>query len=334
MADPPQVKMQPKEKAMRFHFRNIAISQKVDKQQHIIHATSQFGPYGFITAQGSIDASLQTQSWKADISALNLTSFSGILRQQIGYQIDQGQLNGQLNYRVDAKGDIGGQLDLNLTKIKIEKINQTGNPITTQLGMPLSSALNLATDDDGNLELSFPIAGQQDNPELKWSLILRQKLSDVLVNQITASIGSALVDNMLPLLASAVPMNPAMAYRVLKKGWRLAENLALEPIPFDPTANIPTEKGKKQLEQIAQRLKKRHQIAFTFCTEAALQTTQNQPMNEASESTALTKAKDRLRYVEKVLIQDFQISPKQVITCEPKIISHQHRPQTLVTLSI
>ena len=82
------------------------------------------------------------------------------------------------------------------------------------------------------------------------------ELCEVLISQITSALGSALITNMLPLLSNALPVSPSMAYSLIQKGWKLAENLALEPVAFDLESNVPNPDGAQQLANIATKLQK------------------------------------------------------------------------------
>ncbi|SMF26293.1 DUF748 domain-containing protein [Pseudobacteriovorax antillogorgiicola] len=336
LADPPGVSLAAQEKAMTFQLSKIKIEKQTNGSEDQIDLTSGFGSFGRITAKGTLDDSQPIrQAWTLDLEALNLTSISGLLRQQIGYQVEQGQLHGKLDYKEDRKGQVSGQLDLSINKIKLDNTNSRGNPIANRLGMPLATVLSLATDDDGDLELSFPIAGHKDNPEFRWSILLSQKLSELMVSQLTSALGSALVNNMLPLLASSMPVNPAMAYTLIKKGWKLAENMRLQPVEFDRALNEPSPSGKAQLKDIAEQLKSRPSLSFTFCTEAQIpETEQGTAEFENVQNETLNQARDRLQRVAQYLVTESSISPGQVVLCEPKIAIRSKLETPVVTLQL
>lgn len=336
LADPEPSKLSASEKSIDILIRDLNFERNPVAKGQESKLSLGYGAYGNIQAR-ILEHSNGSQVVSGNLHSINLTDFSGLLRQQIGYQVNQGQLDGKLGYQVDQSGMLNGKLDLEIRRIAIGNETARGNPIENRLGMPLSSLLSLATNDDGDLNLSFPISGNVDSPEFQWSILVSKKLGSLLLDQLSSSLGAAAFTSLLPLVASSMPVNPAMAYTLIKKGWKLAENLQLEPIEFSRETNQPSEEGHKQLKTLAKNLKSNEKIVFTFCTDAQVLT----PGEAASESSqtkdrdqALARAKERLTQVADFLIEENGVNAKQIILCEPKLDEAKTYTTPQVTLQI
>lgn len=290
---------------------------------------TKIGKTGKISIKGqskskAVDKTTLTMS--GDIDAVDLTDLSGFFMQQMGYRIERGSLNSKFKVAKNTKDDLKGNVKILLAKLQVNDKDRRGKTLKNRSSVPLASSLSMTKDDSDNLPLEFPITGNLNSPSFSPRILLTEKLSEILVDQLTQSLGTAIVSNYLPMLASSATMSPVLVYSLLKKGVDVATKLRFEPVTFGKDSVIPTRKGAKVLSTVAKNLSQRPNLILKFCTKAyyaegpgSTGQQKGAKLNEAQVKKAFALADKRLAYVRRTLRRTPKIKAKQIVTCKPSL---------------
>ena len=118
---------------------------------------------------------------KISLFGIEIPPFTPYTNKYIGYKMDKGQLNLNLDYQVErnhliSKNDVLiNQLDLG------EKDKQADVP-----HLPLEFALALLKDREGNIQLNIPIEGNLDSLNISFKKIIMQTLKNLMEKAVTA----------------------------------------------------------------------------------------------------------------------------------------------------
>ncbi|MEJ6122605.1 DUF748 domain-containing protein [Vibrio sp. 2-Bac 85] len=112
---------------------------------------------------------------------IDLTAFTPYSGRHIGYIIDKGKLNVQLDYKIkDNKLEAKN-------RIVLDQFN-LGDTVKSDeaLDLPIKLALALFKNKDGVIDIDLPITGNLDDPEFKITAILLKTLGNLLTKAITS----------------------------------------------------------------------------------------------------------------------------------------------------
>lgn len=303
---------------------------KTPNPNGVLKLTSEIGSYGKIKINGTSKTEKDLTSEfkiKGSISALDLTNLSGFFMQQMGYRIEKGQLNSEFKIAKNKKDNLTGKVDITIAKIDVNNTDKRGTKIKNGTKIPLSSSLSMIKDKDDLIPLEFPVEGNSNSPSFSLRVLLTQKLSEVIIDQLGQALGNALVSNYLPMLASSVTMSPMLVVSLLKKGVDFATKLRFEPINFKKNSTILESKSKKQLAKVADTLNKKSELILNFCSDAdpyenreSFENEKNsEKPSEAEIKSSFDLANKRLKKVSDFLIGVKKIAAKKIITCRPKL---------------
>ncbi len=131
--------------------------------------------------QASFDDPRRNHDILMSFRNLPLTVFNPAAMTFAGYQIANGRLNLNLNYRA-KDGELNGSNQIVIKKVVL------GDEVPDFKGkkLPLSLAIALLEDSDDTIDVTVKIAGNVDSPEFSASGLVWQALSNVLTNIATA----------------------------------------------------------------------------------------------------------------------------------------------------
>ena len=112
---------------------------------------------------------------------IDLTAFTPYSGRHIGYIIDKGKLNVQLDYKIkDNKLEAKNRIILDQFNL--------GDTVKSDeaLDLPIKLALALFKNKDGVIDIDLPITGNLDDPEFKITAILLKTLGNLLTKAITS----------------------------------------------------------------------------------------------------------------------------------------------------
>ncbi|PCH84110.1 MAG: hypothetical protein COB89_05145, partial [Piscirickettsiaceae bacterium] len=274
---------------------------------------------------------------KASLNAIELHSFSPIISEQIGYKIHTGQLNANLDLNI-KRNILDGKTSVDINQLSLEIANaDTASKMTSQLPMPLESALSLLRDDNDDISLSIPIKGNLASPDLN--------ISDV----INTAIGNALQGTVKNYLKYALQPY-GLIFMAAEQAYGAATAIRLEAVTFPAgEATLPSN-AATYLEKIGGMMNKRPSLRIKVCgLSTSADTVVSNPGNQTkSESvkpigttpTTITKeqrlelAKSRALAVKSHLISNYSIDAKRLFSCAPSIDDTDKGSAPRVELSI
>ncbi len=298
------------------------------QRQGAIRLFSKLGEFGFVTAAGTSRPGHPKPAiqFKLLTDAVDLTDFSGFFVENLGYTVDKGLLNIDLDIGKNSKELLDGYLKLDINKLEIDNKTQKGKDIDKKIGMPLATSLKVIKDKDDNIILEFPIDGYASDPKFQINEMLGEKLGIVLAEQLTSALANALIETYLPLLASSVVVSPTMAYSVIKKGYDFATKLRFEPLQFKVDEAALDNKSQKHLDDLVKVLKDKPNIVLNVCPVAyPFESVQNKELSQQKESStsqkekALSLANQRLDKVLDYVVKEKKVPARQLVPCKPRI---------------
>ena len=131
--------------------------------------------------QASFDDPRRNHDIAMSFRNLPLTTFNPAVMNFAGYQITDGRLNLNLNYRA-KDGELNGSNQIIIKKVVL------GDEVPDFKGkkLPLGLAIALLEDSDDTIDITIRIAGNVDSPEFSASGLVWQAISTVLTNVATA----------------------------------------------------------------------------------------------------------------------------------------------------
>ncbi len=164
---------------------------------------------------------------------IDLTAFTPYSGRHIGYVIDKGKLNVQLDYKIkDNKLEAKNRIILDQFNL--------GDTVKSDeaLDLPIKLALALFKNKDGVIDIDLPVTGNLDDPEFKLTAILLKTLGNLLTKAITspfsaiASLAGSNTDSLnkiaFPLGSSELNLEQKEALKVLAEVLNKRPELVLE----------------------------------------------------------------------------------------------------------
>jgi len=266
------------------------------------------------------------------LKAFELYEFSPLIRKELGYNIESGQLNADINMSVEEDMLDGvNKLKINGLVMKPADTDKMAE-MTSQLSMPLDSALSLLRDSDDNIALEIPIKGNLAEPDLDISGV------------INTALGSALQGTAKNVLKYALQPY-GLIYMAAEKTYGAATAINLEAIEFEPANASVSKDSTAYIQKIAGLLSKRPSLKLRLCGvavpadklalikkgEQSAKQKQDKPLEITDEQlTAL--AHERVMSIKKALASDYKIEADRLFTCLPKIETETTKPRVDISI--
>ena len=266
---------------------NMEARELIAKMQNLDSDTPDLlAPVSFEATLGSISrlriagdvAPLSAQpsgNVQAQIQTIDLLDLTGYSQRNIGYKIDSGEFSVNSDIRID-KGQLQTQNNLFLNQLVLSKLDQEElTELDNQLGMPVNTAVNLLRDGNGNIELSIPVEGDMNNPDIKIGQVIRKAM------------GGAMKKSVLTVFA---PL------RLLGKGKDeepLTEALRFKEVPFESASTIYDPEATDYLEEITKIMRKHPGVSLRLRGVASFHDRDemvSKAMTESIEAMSLTSA--------------------------------------------
>lgn len=108
------------------------------------------------------------------VEQLNLVPFNGYVSQATGYHVQKGVVKLDVNLAIhNAKMD--GQADILLRNSEFLPVDEeTIDRVGKQISMPLDTVLSILRDDNNNIELSMPLSGNINDPDVGLDDLMHQ----------------------------------------------------------------------------------------------------------------------------------------------------------------
>lgn len=244
-----------------------------------------------------------------------------------GVHFEQGQLNTNINLNAN-KGDLNGDIKVNVQHLDFTPLSAAdAERLSAKAGIPIEMVASLLQDRKGNIDLTFPIGGSVNEPDVDIS----QAVNKALGNTLKTIFPPTLV---LSILSSAGS----------KSG------MTFEAIKFKPGSAEPDAAARQYMNELEALLKDRPRLALNVCghtTPEDFETVtgisiklkdnakpvvveQRLSLIETHSKTLLDLAKERTQAVRRYLINEKGLSPRQVGECRPVFNPDDYEPPRVV----
>lgn len=260
------------------------------------------------------DLTSMNGSLNAQIQGIELPDLSAYIEKAIGYQAKQGQFNSDSRIAIKQ-----GQLDSE-TKVRIQRIDlkPVNEEIIAQasksIAMPVSTALKIITDKRNTLNLTVPVKGDLNDPDVKVSTIMSGAIRQAVKNTAVTYFKFAVQP-----FGAIMMVSEAISDKTLQARF--------EDVLFEPgTANM-VEQQKGYLAKVAEMIQDKKDFSIVSCVVVTeqdflarekplmLKDDEKYQWDEASK----TLAEQRLEFIRSTLIDQHGLSSSQVQACKPTI---------------
>ncbi|MET0013001.1 MAG: DUF748 domain-containing protein [Sedimenticola sp.] len=191
-----------------------------------------------------------------EVSALEIPPLSPYGEGMLGYSLDSGQMDSEVNLSVD-KGKLDGLVKLQLYKLEVSPLDsEAREQLETEMSVPLETALDLLRDDQNSIKLDLPIAGDLDNPDFD--------ISDA-INQAT---GKAVKKGAMTYLMTALqPFGALIA--IASAAGEAASAVRLDPVMFEAGETRWKSETVEYLAKVGDVMKERPELRIRVCGSTA-----------------------------------------------------------------
>jgi len=261
---------------------------------------------------------------QSKLSAFELNEFSPLIREQLGYNIQHGQLNA--DFKIDIKDNIlDGDTSVEINQLVLEAADKNKMAkMTQQLSMPLDSALSLLRDDNDDIKLKIPVKGDLASPNFN--------ISDI----INTALGNALQGTVKNFLKYALQPY-GLIFMAAEKAYGVATAIKLDALAFPPGQDTLPLDSASYLKRVGELMQKRPQLRIRVCGFATtqdrlfLQNSSNkadsilskEQQENATNETLLELAKNRQIAVKSHLVTTYQLKVTRLFACKPQIETSQ-----------
>ena len=229
------------------------------------------------------------------LHGFGLTSVNGLVANDLGHRFLDGQFDDDFTITIDHdKLEMGNALAL--AGLDVEAIPDKDGP-------PLSTAIALLEDRDGNIKLEVPIAGDLTDPQFR----VLGALNPIIMKAVAGTAALALQP-----LGSVLLVGSLLADQALK--------ITFEPARFEPGSTELDAAARKYLGQLASKLGEKPKLRVRLCGVVA---DAERPRDKKGEYTdkeadALAMAHQRADAVRRYMAEQ-GATKAQLRTCRPAI---------------
>ncbi len=173
------------------------------------------------------------------ITAFPLPPLSPYAASAVGIVIDSGDLSAEVKAAATS-GALNGQMDLVIDDLYVEPAtDEQGKELESSLGVPVDFAVGILKNDQGQIDLGFPVSGTVDAPVVDYGEAIDKAISGA--------------------MASVFPTS-----------WfgQDGKSFRIEPATFEAGKSDLTEDGTSVTDEIGQLLRKKSQLKVRVCGKA------------------------------------------------------------------
>jgi Domain of Unknown Function (DUF748) len=293
------------------HISIKGLDQRTPDQAAQLTLDASLGEFSKISLEGDIKPFAQALglNLKGNFKAIPLPSVSPYSEAYLGYHLTRGQYDHDFNLRI-ADNTIDLENTLLLRQLQLTSVDPSkSQPMEQQLDVPLKFALNMLRDGDDNIELSVPIKGQLDDPNISVSSVLNKAL------------GKAVKSGATSYLTLALQPYGAVLMAANMVGDQLS-SIQLDPIEYVAGKADLTGGHQDYLMKISALLLERPKMQLTACASAnnfdreALQLLS--PEVAVSDELLISLATQRGSVVKRELLAK-GVAAERVFLCQPTL---------------
>lgn len=243
------------------------------------------------------------------IEAFGMRSLNGLVGREIGHRFVEGQLDNDFKLTIDTR-QMEMSNSLVLHRLTVEELEGKEGP-------PLSTAIALLEDTDGNIKLEVPISGNLDDPQFR----VLGALNPIIMKAVAGTAALAIQP-----LGSVLLVGGLLANQALK--------VSFEPTVFAPGSTELDATARKQLSDLAGKLAEKPKLALRVCGVVAESERRKDKEGKYldQESDVLDLAQRRAQAARAHLLAN-GVGEKQLRNCRPSIdAAAEARPRVDIRL--
>ena len=299
-----------------------------------MNLSARIGEYGTVDVNGDIAPLAEQLAVNLDgtIESLRLPLLSPYIEHLLGYQLTAGQYDHRFKVSIAAE-ELVSENDMVLRKLTVKSAPDI--EAAAPLPMPLGLALDMLRDDKDNINLSVPVSGRIDNPDIGVDQVISTALGKSLMAGSTTYLKLALQPY------GAIWMGAGL-------GLKAAGRMSLDPMAFDPLSSQPNPENNDYANKLATLLTERPSLEMEICGKAGFddyqalrvelaagatptdgkpEPTENADsptpqLAAADEERLLQLARERQQILKQLLVQQHGIDPKRLYTCKAVAIEY------------
>lgn len=305
----------------QFEVKNFSTqSSKESTQIEVAGTIQEYGKFR-LNSQHSPFSSPALHDIKFDLTELELPVFSPYVDQALGYDIDSGQLD--TNVEVNIRDNLlNGESMTTLKSVELTDIETSGEQDNIDTGaISFNMALGMLKDSDGIVELDIPIEGDLNNPSVGMSGIL-----SLVIKKATMMAAKDY------LMTTFVPYSQVVSI-ALTAGETLLK-MDFSDMPFSAGQSALNTDNGIYLDQLSEVLKKQPDLRLRMCAISTLRDIELNSTKKALTQTQtddlLSLAKLRAENSKRWLVKEKKIASNRLLLCSATLKLDQEKPGALL----
>ncbi len=257
------------------------------------------------------------------MKAIDLVPFGETFEQNLGYQVNNGKINGKIR-TVTKDNKVKGKAFITLAQFQLDNENETGKKLERKSGIPLQTAVSLAKNDEGVIDIEIDISGKTNDPNFGFLPMVKSGIGQFFLDKLINVLATKLSENMLPMLFSSIPLSPLNTLFVVKNGIAMINKPRFEDLEFLPEKTELRSKSKEALKKFAEFLKENNKFKFQLCPMAV----SKEGDEDFDEEDALDLAKSRIKKIKKEFAKS-KVDSSNFSFCRPKFEKNRQKYGTM-----
>ncbi|MBN8430452.1 DUF748 domain-containing protein [Microbulbifer salipaludis] len=196
---------------------------------------------------------LEDKRWDAGVlgyvEGANLIPATPYMAGLLGYKILQGQLDAVVNIAVDDNA-VNALANMDLQKIKVRRVREADHLAVKKSLIPLSLALALMKDGDGDVRFDMPVTGDLYDPKFSFSFIFSDLLQRAILEALFAY------------------FTPIGFYSLAKLAWARFRAVEFSDLEFTPGSDTLSATAKAQLNGMLEKMRDNQKARPGICAVA------------------------------------------------------------------
>jgi hypothetical protein len=227
------------------------------------------------------------------VHGFDMQSFNGLIANDLGHRFLGGQLDNDFNITI-ADNRLDMENALGLAQIEAEALPDKEGP-------PLTTAIALLEDRDGNINLEVPVSGDLSDPDFR----VLGALNPIIMKAVVGTAALAIQP-----LGSVLLVGSLVADQALK--------VTFDPARFAPGTTEMEADSRDYLAQLAGKLKEKPKLALRICGVAVeVERRRNDKGEFVDQEADLLALADRRAEAAKAVLREAGASDSQLRRCRP-----------------
>lgn len=246
---------------------------------------------------------------KGLLNQMNIASLTPYVKDALGYEIESGQLD--LNLDVQLIGTlIDGDAHILLRGIEMSSVeNYEHKESSSQTYVPLNAALGMLKDDDGNVDLDLPLSGDTSSPSFGLSGFL-----SLIVKRATIAGAKEYLTMTFVPYAGLVKIVMAADKHLLK--------LEISDLEYIPTEVDVPDDQPEFLMSFEKLLNDKTDLQIKLCGVSSAEDIgkeQGTKLSKAEIETLISISEKRAENFKQYMVEERKVSSSRLLLCKPKL---------------